>query len=45
MQVVNTQVIKEDMTKLLKVEVDSGLTFERHMQSICEKVSRKFNFY
>ena len=42
-QVGNTQVIEENMVKLLGVEIDSGLTFERHMQSICEKVFRKLN--
>ena len=35
-QVGNTQVIEENMVKLLGVGIDSGLTFDRHMQSICE---------
>ena len=42
-QVGNTQVIEENMIKLLGVEIDFGLTFERHMQAICQKVSRKLN--
>ena len=40
----NAQVIETHKVKLLGISIDSKLTFENHMNSICKKASQKFLF-